>query len=477
MNIDIEHLKSLVGPENVTDEIADLYVYASDASVHQSMPTVVVRPMTTEHVQNILRYANENLIPVTARGAGSGMSGHSVPIDAGIVLDMKGMRKIIDIRPEDSICIVEPGVINDVLNAELKQYGLFFPPTPSSGNIATIGGMIGTNASGNRAVKYGATRDSVLGMKVVLANGDLVTLGSYTRVTSAGYQLDRLMVSSEGTLGIVVEATLLLSPIPKFRAMGVAHFDRLRDAGNAISSIVAAGIKPSMLELMDDVAIIAVNKALDMGLPNVAAIVIFEANGMVKESVDYDIITIRAICEEHNGKDIEVSDDPKEMARIYAGRKKLFPSLSRYGAGLVSTSLADDMAVPVSKIADCVEKIHEIAEKNGLIMSAYGHCGSGLIHTKILMDPSRDDQWQGAKKAIEEVYEYVQSLGGTTSGEHGIAISKAPAWKKEKADSLELMRAIKHALDPNNILNPHKLQDAPDDWTTATKLRYMIREE
>jgi glycolate oxidase len=475
MNIDIEHLKSIVGPENVTDQIADLYVYASDASVHQSMPSVVVRPTTIEHVQGILRYANEHIIPVTARGAGSGMSGHSVPIDGGIVLDMKGMRKIIDIRPADSICIVEPGVVNDVLNAELKQYGLFFPPTPSSGNIATIGGMIGTNASGNRAVKYGATRDAVLGMKVVLASGDLVTLGSSTRVASAGYQLDRLMVSSEGTLGIVVEATLLLSSIPKFRAIGIAHFDKLRDAGNAISSIIAAGIKPSMMELMDDVAIVAVNKALDMGLPNVAAIVIFEANGMVREAVDHDISMIRAKCEEHNGKDIEVSDDPTEMARIYAGRKKLFPSLSRYGTGLVSTSLADDMAVPVSRIADCVEKIHEIAEKNNIIMSAYGHCGAGLIHTKILMDPSREDQWQDAARAIEEVYAYVRELGGTTSGEHGIALSKAPAWKKEKADSLELMRTIKKALDPNNILNPHKLQDAPDDWVTATKLRYAVK--
>lgn len=475
MNPDIDLLRTIVGPENVTDEIADLYVYASDASVHQSMPSVVVRPRTTEHVQGIMRYADGNRIPVTPRGAGSGMSGHSVPVAGGIVLDMKGMRRIIDIRPADSVCIVEPGVVNDVLNAELAKYGLFFPPTPSSGNVATIGGMIGTNASGNRAVKYGATRDSVLGMKVVLASGDLVTLGTTTRVASAGYQLDRLMVGSEGTLGIVVEATLLLAPIPKFRAMGVAHFDSLRDAGNAISAIMAAGIQPSMLELMDRVAIVAVNTAQNMGLPEVEAIIIFEANGMVREAVDHDITTIRTICEEHNGTGIEVSDNPKEMARIYAGRKNLFPSLSRYGTGLVSTSLADDMAVPVSRIADCVEKIHEIARKNDIIMSAYGHCGSGLIHTKILMDPSRKDQWESAARAIDEVYAHVRSLGGTTSGEHGIALSKATAWKKEKADSLELMRAIKRAMDPNNILNPHKLQDAPDDWTTATKLRYRVQ--
>jgi len=476
MTINLEHLTSIVGEQNITSDMADLYVYASDASVHQSLPSVVIRPESISHVQDILRYANEHLIPVTPRGAGSGMSGHSVPIDGGIVLDMKGMNRIIQISPADSICRVEPGVVNDVLNDALKKHGLFFPPTPSSGNICTIGGMIGTNASGNRAVKYGATRDSVLGMKVVLASGDLVTLGVSTRVASSGYQLERLMVSSEGTLGVIVEATLLLAPIPKFRAIGIAHFDELKDAGTTISSIIAAGIKPSMLELMDKVAITAVNRALDMGLPDVAAIVIFEANGMVQEAVDDDIRNIRSICEQNNGKDIEVSDDPKVMARIYAGRKKLFPSLSRYGEGLVSTSLADDMAVPVSRIADCVQKIHEIAEQNNIIMSAYGHCGQGLIHTKILMDPSRKDQWDGAKRAVDEVYRYVREIGGTTSGEHGIALSKAPAWKEEKKDSLELMRTIKKALDPNNILNPHKLMDAPDDWTTATPLRYQVRE-
>ena len=475
MNIDIKHLRSIVGAQNVTDEIADLYVYASDASVHQSMPSVVVRPESIEHVQSIMRYANENKIPVTPRGAGSGMSGHAVPVDHGIVLDMKAMNHILEIKPEDVLCTVEPGVINDDLNRALKSHGLFFPPTPSSGNIATIGGMIGTNASGNRAVKYGATRDSVMGMKVVLANGDLVTLGTRTRVESSGYQLARLMVSSEGTLGIIVEATLLLAPIPKFRAMGVANFDDLMDAGHAISSTIASGIKPSMMELMDKVAITAVNNALDMGLPDVEAIVIFEANGMVKEAVNYDIENITRICEENNGQGIKVSDDPKEMARIYAGRKKLFPSLSRFGEGLVSTSLADDMAVPVSKIAETVHEIHTIAEKNGIIMSAYGHCGSGLIHTKILMDPSKESQWKGAKSAIKEVYKFVHSVGGTTSGEHGIALSKAPSWKEEKKDSLELMRTIKKALDPNNILNPHKLMDAPDDWTTATQLRYQIR--
>jgi len=474
-NLDIDRLIAIVGEDNVSNDIAELYVYSSDASVHQAMPWAVVRPKTIEEVQNLMRYANENKIPVVPRGAGSGMSGHTVPIDGGIVLDMKRMNSILEIRPEDIICKVEPGVINDDLNRALKPHGFFFAPMPSSGMICTIGGMIGTNASGNRAVKYGATRDVVLGLKVVLANGDLVTLGTNTKTDASGYQLARLIVGSEGTLGIVVEATLLISPLPKFKAMAVANFDRLENAGNAISGVMSSGITPSMVELMDDVAITAVNKALDLGLPDVSAIVIFECNGMVKEAVDYELDTITKMCEDNNGTGIKVTYDPDEMARIYMGRKKLFPSLSRYGDGLVSTSLADDMAVPVSKIAEAVHEIHEIAERNNVIMSAYGHCGSGLIHTKILMDPTKESQWEDAENAVAETYEFVRKIGGTTSGEHGIALSKAPSMKEERKDSLDMMRTIKQALDPNNILNPHKLMDAPDDWTTATGLRYHVR--
>jgi glycolate oxidase len=209
-------------------------------------------------------------------------------------------------------------------------------------------------------------------------------------------------------------------------------------------------------------------------LPNVAALVIFECNGMVKEAVEYEMNKIKEICGKNKGTGVTVSDDPKEMTRIYEGRQKLFPSLSRFGEGLVSTALADDMAVPMSKISETVHQIHEIAKRHNIVMSAYGHCGAGLIHTKIMMDTSKKSQWEDAKKAVHEVYEYVYSVGGTTSGEHGIGFSKAPSWKQEKKDSLAMMKAIKKALDPNNILNPHKLMDAPDDWLSATPLRYQV---
>ena len=472
--IEIGSLQKIVGENNVSDKVADLYVYGADASVHQALPSVVVRPKTIDHVQKIMRYANKNKIPVVPRGAGSGTSGHTVPIDGGIILDMKCMNKILEISPQDMLVRVEPGVVDDDLNRALKPLGLFYPPAPASSRIATIGGEIAANASGVRSVKYGATRDYVYGMKVVMANGDLVKLGSNTRVHSSGYQLERLIVGSEGTLGVVVEATMGIRPLPKFRCLAVANFDKLEDAGNAISEIISSGCEPSMLELMDKIGIVAVNKAMDLGLKEVGAIILFEADGNVKEAVDFEIEKMKRICESHNGKDIKKSYDLAERTKLFSGRKKLFASLSRYKEGIICTDLADDMGVPNSKIAEAAAKIHEIAKKNNVIMAVYGHCGSGVIHTKIMLDPKKKSQWKDAANVIEELYDYIDSVGGVTSAEHGIGLSKAPPWKNARADMIPVMRKVKKALDPNNILNPHKIMDAPDDWVGATNLRYKV---
>ena len=477
MELDIVKLIEIVGKGNVKSDPADLIVYGSDSSVHEASASAVVRPENVEHVQEIVRYANSKKIPIIARGSGSGMSGQAVPINGGIVLDMKKMNRILEINLADVYCRVEAGVIDDDLNRVLKPHGVFFPPTPASSRVATIGGEIANNASGVRSVKYGAVRDYILGMKVVLANGDLINIGAKTRVEASGYQIERLIVGSEGTLGVIVEATLKFVPIPKFRCLGIAKFNKLEEAGEAISKIMSSGAHPSMLELMDNVAIIAVNKAINLGLPDVEAILLFEADGMIKEAVDYEINKMKVVCESQKGFGIELSYDAKERTRIFSGRKKLFPSLSRYKDGYVCTSLADDMAVPYSKMADMAKKIHEIAKRNNVIMTAYGHCGSGCMHTKILMDPSKKEQWNDASRAVTEVYNYVSSVGGTTSAEHGIGISKAAAFKKEKSDSLNLMRDIKKAFDPNNILNPGKLMDAPEDWVTATKLRYNVKNQ
>ncbi len=472
--IDINRLKKIVGKDNVRDDPGTRYVYGSDSSVHEAFAWSVVRPETKEQIQKIVRYANSEKIPVIARGSGSGMSGQAVPIKGGIVLDLKKMNKICEINLEDGYCRVETGVIDDDLNKALKPYGVFYPVAPASSRVATIGGEIANNASGVRSVKYGAMRDSLLGMEVVMANGNLVNLGSRTRVEASGYQLDRLMVGSEGTLGIIVEAMLKFVPIPKFRCLGIVNFNKLEEAGDTIAAIMASGAQPSLLELMDNVAITALNKTMDMGLPDVEAILMFEADGMVKEAVDFEIEKMKKICEGNNGFGIQYSYEAEKRTKLFAGRKKLFPALSMYKELYSCTSLADDMAVPYSKMTQMARKIHEIAKNNNIIMTAYGHCGSGCMHTKILMDTTKGKQWYNAKKAVQEIYDYVTEMGGTTSAEHGIGLSKAPAFKREKKDSLPFMRAIKNALDPNNILNPGKMMDAPDDWVTATKLRYNV---
>ena len=471
----LEELRAMVGDENVSDDVADRYVYGSDASMHQSSASVVVRPVSADEVQKILRFANGRKIPVVPRGAGTGESGSAVPIDGGIVLDLKRMDRILEVRPEDMFCRVEPGVVNDELNRQLKPCGFFFPPTPGSGKVCTIGGMIANNASGMRAVKYGATRDAVLGLKVVLANGDLVTMGSRTIIQASGYQLERLMVGSEGTLGVIVEATLRVRPLPEERAVGRAVFYQLSQAGDAISKIVARGIVPSALELMDEVAIKSVNKALGAGLPEVEALILFECDG-VKASFHHEIEKIKRILEECGAFDIVISDDPQEMEKLWEVRSSIFPATSMYKENRIRATLAEDITAPVSKLRELVEGIHQIARDNDLLIGTYGHAGEGLIHTAFLVDPRLPDEWDRTRKAVDEVFTLVYRLGGTTSGEHGIGISKAPYFKKERKDLLELMRGIKKVFDPNNILNPHKLMDAPEDFFTATKLRYPIKE-
>ena len=469
-----EKLKKIVGEEFVRDNIADRYVYGSDSSVHEAMPHVIVRPQNIMQVQKLMRYANKEKIPIIPRGSGSGMSGQVVPVQGGIILDMKGMNRILEINPQDGYCRVEPGVIDNDLNKALQPYGVFYPPTPASSNVATIGGEIANNASGGRSVKYGAARDAILACKVVMTNGDLLSFGSTTRVAASGYPLERLMVGSEGTLAVIVEACMRFVPIPKLRCLGISKFNVLSEAGDAIADVMGSGCQPSMLELIDKIAIVAANKAAKLGLPEVEAILLFEADGMSREIIDAEMARIKAICEKHNGFGMEMSYDAKERTRIWAGRAKLFPALSKYDERLSSTSLADDMAVPFSKMAATADKIHEVAEKNGLVMTAYGHCGAGCMHTKILMETGKDFQWQAARKAVAEIYAFVHSVGGTTSAEHGIGLSKAAAFRKEKAETLELMRAIKKVFDPNNILNPGKLMDGPDDWVEDTTLRYKI---
>ena len=465
----LDGIADIVGKENMSTRVAELYTYGFDASIHHNSPEVVVRPSSAEEISGIMKIANEKEIPVMPRGAGTGLCGSAVPLRGGILLDMARMNGIKEIRVEDLNCAVEAGVIYDQLNKALAPKGFFFPPTPGSGEVCTIGGMIAANASGMRAIKYGATRDYVLGLRVVLANGEIIEVGTNTLKNSSGYQLERLFVGSEGTLGVITDVVLRISPKPKKSAMAVAAFDDIRKAGECVSAIIAYPLIPSAIELMDSICISAVNKTMNVGFPDCEALCLIEVDGdpMV---VEKEVKQVHEICQKVGAISVEFSSDSKQMAAWTAGRKAVLPALSRLGEGSVSVSLADDMGVPISKIPDAVVAFQEIARRNGVLVGTYGHAADGNLHTKMLLDAEDPEAWKNGERAVGEIFDKCIELGGTVTGEHGVGISKAPWMQKERSSALGTMEAIKHALDPKNILNPGKLQQ----WqgSIITKLRY-----
>ena len=464
----IEKIEEIISKDRIFTDTADLYAYGFDASIHHATPDIVIRPKDAEEVEKVVKIANEYRIPIIARGSGTALCGQAVPIYGGIILDMTGMNKIKEIRVEDLYCVVEPGVVYAKLNEALAKYGFFFPPTPGSGDVCTIGGMLAVNASGMRAIKYGATRDYVLGMEIVFPYGR-VRFGGKTLKNSSGYQIERLIVGSEGTLGIITEATLRIAPLPQKRAVALASFDDVIDAGKGVAEIIGKGVLPSALEIMDRVCIQAVNRAMGIGLPDAEAILLIEVDGNEKE-VKENIEKIAKILKEKASK-IEFTDDEQEMLKLWKGRKGVLPSLSRYGENMVSVSLADDMCLPISKIPYAIKEFQKIAKKYGIIIGTYGHAGDGNLHTKVLIDPTKEENWRNAEKAVDEIYKVVYRLNGIASGEHGIGITKAP-WMN---GDLSTMEKIKKAIDPNNIMNPGKMMQ----WKKGiiAYLRYPVKNE
>jgi glycolate oxidase len=451
----ITEFKSIVGSHNLTTTHADLYAYGFDASIHHHTPDIVIRPKTADEISKILKIANHHKIPVIARGAGSGLCGQAVPIKGGIILDMCRMNLIKEIRINDLYCIVQPGVIYDKLNHVLKKHGYWFPTSPGSGEWCTIGGMVATNASGMRAIKYGATRDYVMGLEVVLADGRIIKCGTKTLKNSSGYQLEKLFVGSEGTLGIITEIILRITPLPAAKGCVLAAFKDIKTAGECVSEIIAKPITPSAIEILDKTCIAAVNKALDTGFPDADAILIIECDGNLQAIKD-ELDKVYEICRKNAFQTFLTFEDAV-MDKWTRGRKAVLPALSRLGEKAVSVSLADDMAVPISKVADAVVEFQKIAHRCNVTIGIYGHAADGNLHTKMLIEPFEISNWRNAEDAVSQIYEFVLRIGGTVTGEHGVGVSKAPFMQIERHSVLSIMAAIKKALDPNNILNPGKL--------------------
>ena len=470
----IDQIEAVVGKDGYSIDQSVLYTYGFDASIFHNTPDVVVQPKTTEEVSEIMKIATKYKIPVVPRGAGTGLCGSAVPIKGGIVLAMQRMNKILNISVADLWVDVEAGCVYNDLNNELSKYGFFFPPSPGSAEACQIGGMVATNASGMRAVKYGATRDFVLGMTFVKADGEIVRCGTRTIKDSSGYQLARLLCGSEGTLGIITEVTLKMTTKPKKSASCLCCFNTVEDAGTCISSIIAKPLIPASCELMDSVSINAVNKARGNPLPDCGALCIVECDGETDEIIDRDIAIVAEVARSIGAIEVIPTKDNKLIAQWNDARKSVMTSLSALKPGCSSVSLADDMGVPVSQVPKAVKAFQGIADRYRVTVATYGHASDGNLHTKMVLDPTDKDEWDRGVQAVNEIFDVCIELGGTVTGEHGVGISKAPNYQKERSSVLSSIKAIKAAMDPDNILNPGK----SEQWTgpILRNLRYPCKE-
>jgi len=447
-------LMDIVGQENFTDHLIDLVSYTYDASDHDHRPEVAVWPNTAEQVSKILILANEQRFPVTARGAGTGLAGGAVPTRGGLVLDMCRMNKILDIRIADRLAVVQPGVVYADLERALAPHGFFFPPDPASGKACTLGGNVATNAGGIRGAKYGVTRDYVMGLEVVLPDGRIMRTGSRCMKSVSGYDLTRLFVGSEGTLGVVTEITLKINPKPQSFDTSLAYFASLRDAGQAVTDIMHSGIIPSVLEVLDDNAVRVLREQTSIEMPDVAAIILVETDGYTQAEASYQMTKIIEVFKKNKATHIRRADSADEAEELWRARK----SIGSAASGIGTNSVSEDVTVPMSKVPDLLTGISAVVKNYGLPFVIFGHAGDGNLHPKILYDRSDPEQVTGVARAVDEIFKLTCDLGGTLTGEHGIGLAKAPYMNLEHDQvAMDLMRSLKRLFDPNNILNPGKM--------------------
>jgi len=452
----VRELQNIVGKENVREDELERLTYSRDMSVHRGTPDIIVFPRTTEHVSKIMKLAHRKRIPVTPRGSGTSVTGGVLPLKGGISLDMCRMNAIKEVRPADRLAVVEAGVICADLNSALAPSKMFFPPDPGSSALATLGGMAATNASGLRAVKYGTMKDFVMGLEVVLADGEIIRTGTRAPKSSSGYDLTRLFVCSEGTLGVITELTLKILPAPEYVAAVVAAFRKIEDAGLAISRILGAGVPLSCAEIMDRISLAVIKEAMRLTLPDCDGMLLMELDGE-KGAVQAQVQKVLAICKEIGPVELRSTDDPKERLQMWSGRSGLVPAFSRYKPGSRLIPIAEDFGVPPSRIPEAIKGIQEIAKRNDITIATFGHVGDGNLHSTFITDVRRKDEWGKIRTVGNELIELAVKLGGTVTAEHGTGRSKAPFIRREMGAALDVMATIKKALDPENILNPGKM--------------------
>ncbi|WP_028581233.1 FAD-binding oxidoreductase [Desulfogranum japonicum] len=452
----IEQLEALAGKENVLTSKADMVAYSYDATADMpnQTPDVVVLPTSSEMVQQIVNLARENKISIYPRGAGTNLSGGTIPLKKGIVLSFQKMNQILEIDAANLTARVQPGVVINALNSAVAEHGLIYPPDPGTVATATMGGSAAENSGGLRGLKYGVTKNYIMGMEVVLANGDKVRFGGKTVKNVTAYDFSNLFVGSEGTLGIITELTAKLIPAPKYRRTMMGIFKTIADAGNAVAGIIAAQVIPATLEIMDQMTIKTVEDFAKIGLPTDAkALLLIEVDGNSEDVVVNEAEAVMKVVTENNG-DLQAANTDQERDQLWTARRNALPAL----ASLNNTVVLEDATVPRSHITDMLVACEEIGKKYDLTLGTFGHAGDGNLHPTILCDKYDEDEISRVHKAVDEIFKAALNYGGTLSGEHGIGIAKMKYLEDELGKSgTNLMRNIKLSLDPENVLNPGKM--------------------
>jgi len=453
---DIKALSNIVGKENIFSDKAHLRAYSYDATRTYYKPEAVVFPRNEEDVSRILIYCNTHKIPIVPRGAGSGFTGGALPVNGGIVLGFeKHMNKIIEIDMDNMLAIVQPGVVNKDLQRAAEEVGLFYPPDPASEDYSTIGGNVSENAGGMRAAKYGITKDFVMALRAVRANGDIIRAGKRTIKDVAGYNIAGILTASEGTLAVITEITLKLLPKPKYAKSYMGIFPNVESAMNAVFKSLSSGANPVAMEFLDSLVVKAVKKKLGISLPEEAgALLIGDVDGNIPEELDFQLSILKNSFKENGAIGFEVAESQDERDKLWSARRGASPSVTIYG----SKKLNEDISVPRSKLPEALKEIYAIGEKYGFKIPCFGHAGDGNIHVNVMVNGKNIDEVRKGHQAIKEIFQLVVDMGGTLSGEHGIGLSKAEFMNIAfTPQELQLFRDIKKVFDPNNILNPGKM--------------------
>jgi len=440
-------------PGKTSTEPEDLVCYGFDASGLESSPSAVVWPQNVDDVVKIVDYARTHLIPIVPRGAGTGMTGGSIPSRGAIIMSMEKMNTILEIDKDNMNALVEPGVINGRLQRELARHKLFYPPDPASMNFCTIGGNVAENSGGPKALKYGVTRDYVLGLEAVLTNGQIINTGVKTSKGVVGYDLTRLLVGSEGTLAVITKIRLRVLPLPGDVITLLVLFEDLEQSGAAVKQILSTGIIPRTLEFIDGGAVKAVEKYRPVGLPlDVEAILLIELDGQ-PSAIAGETEKISSICKNLNGEMI-MAEDEHAREKIWEARRAISPALYH----LMPSKINEDIVVPRRMVTEMLTALRRLSDRTGINIVSFGHAGDGNIHVNLMVDRRDKEEFERAKKLVKEIFSMTIAMGGTISGEHGVGLTKSDYISMEIPPvELELMKKIKKLFDPDNILNPGKI--------------------